>query len=222
MKYKVIIDTDPGIDDMVALTIALAKSDVFDIKLISTVFGNVNVEQNTKNTLFLLNAMKRKDIKLVKGAKASIANKSINAENVHGKNGLGGFKIKQKINISNIRTDPIEAMKNVIENNKNKIILISLGPKTNIANLFTKYPHVINLIKTHICMGGSLFGRGNITPLSEFNVYADPLAFKIVTEQKKLKTIISPMEIGEQLIFSQEIANEIKKINSIGNFFSQM
>lgn len=177
-KIPVIIDTDPGIDDAAAIVNAINSKEL-DIKLITTVFGNVDIEKTTNNALKLVEFLNREDIKVAKGASKAIFFKNIiDASEVHGKTGMDGYEFKNPLKKIEEK-HAIEAMKEVIENTDEKITILTLGALTNVALLLTIYPSLSSKIKEIVSMGGSLTG-GNTNTACEFNIYNDPHAAKIV------------------------------------------
>ena len=191
-KLPVIIDTDMGIDDALAMLVAL-RSNKLDIKLITTVSGNVNVEQVNKNILFMCEKYS-KNTPIANGANRPLVKEPIYADDVHGKNGFGNFEYnepKKKMTYN----DAVEGIKEVLEKSKEKVTLITLGPLTNIAKFVEKYPELLNKIEKAYCMIGSYTGVGNITDYAEFNAFVDPDSIAPVVESG-MEIIFSPMELG--------------------------
>lgn len=207
MKKQIIIDTDPGCDDAVAIIIALKNCDKFDLKLISTVGGNISVENCTKNALFLVEKFAQKTIPVAMGENS---NEKTQAKNVHGEKGLG------KVRIGKLQTKHIEngidILYEKIIQSESKTVLLTLGPLTNIAHLFQKHPDCKGKIDYIFAMAGSTNGSGNITPFAEFNVYSNPKAFDYVIKSG-VKMIFSPMQTGVDCIIDKsQILN--RKTNS--------
>ena len=200
-KLPVIIDTDMGIDDALAMLVAL-RSDKLDIKLITTVSGNVKIEQVNKNILYMCEKYSN-DIPIASGASKPLFKKPVYADDVHGKNGFGNFEYeepKKKIDYD----DAVEGIREVLENAKEKITLITLGPLTNIAKFIEKYPNLLNKIEKAYCMIGSYTGVGNITEYAEFNAFVDPDSIIPVVESG-MDIIFSPMELGWETALKKEI-----------------
>ncbi len=205
-KLPVIIDTDMGIDDALALLVAL-RSDKLDIKLITTVSGNVPVEQVNKNILFMCERY-APNIKIANGANKPLKKAPVFADDVHGKTGFGNFEYKdpqKKVEY----VDAVEAIKETLENAKEKITLITLGPLTNIAKFVDKYPQFLNKIEKVYCMIGSYTGVGNITAYAEFNAFVDPDAIAPVVESG-LDIVFSPMELGWETGMNKKIFTDRK------------
>lgn len=207
MKKQIIIDTDPGCDDAVAIIIALKNYDKINLKLISTVGGNISVENCTNNALFLVEKFAKNTIPVAMGENS---NEKAQAKNVHGENGLG--KVKTNKLQSKFIENGIDAIYEKIIQSENKTIILSLGPLTNIARLLQKYPDCKDKIDHIFAMAGSINGSGNITSFAEFNVYSNPEAFDYVIKSG-VKTIFSPMQTGIDCIIDKNYILD-RKINS--------
>lgn len=200
-KIPVIIDTDMGVDDAYAMLVAL-NSDMLDIKLITTVSGNVSIDKVNKNILFMSERYLPK-VDVAGGANKPLVQEPIYAEDVHGESGFGNFKYQQAKK-QLIKENAVEAIKNVLENSNQPTTLITLGPLTNIALFVEKYPQLLSKIDKVYAMIGSYTGKGNITPHAEFNAYVDPEAVDIVL-RANLNIIFSPVEIGWDTVIKKEI-----------------
>ncbi|MBE6053438.1 MAG: ribonucleoside hydrolase RihC [Clostridium sartagoforme] len=213
-KRPIIIDTDPGIDDAIALTAAMFCGSL-DVKLISTVSGNVSIENTTKNAMKLVEFL-GKDIPVAKGSSKPLIKQKEDASHIHGETGMAGYEFREPVRKLHEKNS-IEAMKDVILNSEEKITLVTIGPLTNIALLLTTYPEVKRNIEEVIIMGGSS-GRGNHTPAAEYNVYADPEAAKIVLSQN-VKKIICSLDVTSLAILDLDTINKIKGSNKVGEMF---
>ncbi len=205
-KIPVIIDTDPGIDDSLALLLAF-KSKKLDIKLITTVAGNVNVDVNTENALFLVNKYGY-EIPVVRGSEKPLVRTSIAADDVHGASGLGNFEKDPTENAPDgtIAEDAIAAM---LKSSPEPMTVIALGPLTNIAKLIMKHPDALIKIKRLFLMVGSFVGKGNIVKYAEFNAFADGEALDIVLKSN-VDIVLSPIELGHQTAISKDIFSSEK------------
>ncbi|MDU4026425.1 MAG: nucleoside hydrolase [Anaerococcus sp.] len=175
-KTPTIFDTDPGIDDAFALSF-LHKSDVFDVKMLSSVAGNVKLAYTTRNLQGLAYAMDWQ-VPIYKGLDKAILGKQILAEEFHGVNGLLGYTFNDEELAVLKNQSAIKAMAKVLEENKETLI-IAVGPLTNIASLILSRPDLKEKISEITIMGGAV-GMGNVTSNAEFNIYADPEAASIV------------------------------------------
>lgn len=201
MKQNIIIDTDPGIDDAMALMLAI-KSKKFDILAITTVAGNVGIENTTANTRKILEIL-GSNIPVYSGAKKPLKKPQIKAQ-VHGDKGLGKLIHNTKPNLTK---NAIEKLNEILIKNKN-VTIVTLGPLTNIALLIKKYPKSTKRIKKIVMMGGSIDEPGNRSKVAEFNFYFDPHAARIVFESDIPKYLV-PLDACHKVIMQE---NEFKKI----------
>ena len=193
VNYKVILDMDPGIDDAIAIIIALQSVDI-DVLGISTVNGNIGSRLSALNTLKILHALGRSDIPVLQGAtKPLIKRRTVRPDYFHGKGGLGGLQLELPENkkiLSRLRlSDFIEStLKNY---RKGEVSIVATGPLTNIAKLFTDDNSCSTLDNIgEISIMGGAFGLdnktfGSFTKYAEFNFYCDPEAAKIVLEENQ-------------------------------------
>lgn len=218
-KEKIIIDTDPGIDDTTALVLAL-NDKYFDIKLITTVSGNISVKNATRNACHLLDIF-NKDIPIVKGASHPMARPVKHATYLHGVQGLGGYNPPSKTIRQPLNTDAVDKMYQVIMENPNEITIFIWGPQTNIANLLVKYPDVKNYIKQIIFMGGCPYGINGFPNHDSFNIKCDPEAFQIVLESE-IPLRMLPSHIGRYKVgLNEDDVNEVSKLKLIGKFLAK-
>lgn len=212
-KRPIIIDTDPGIDDAVALASALF-SDELDVRLITTVAGNVGLDKVTYNTERLLEFF-GKDIPVAKGAAEPLIKKPINASNVHGETGMGGYEFAEPTKSYLINENAVNAMRRVIMESSEPITLVPIGPLTNIALLLKLYPEVKENIAEIVLMGGST-GRGNAGVMAEYNIFVDPEAAKIVFASK-LPLVMVGLDVGWKALVYPEDCQTLKNMNKTGN-----
>ena len=174
---RVIIDTDPGVDDAFALLLAM-RSPELKIEGITPVAGNVPLELTLPNALRMVEIAGRTDIPVAAGAKTPMTRRLVTAAYVHGENGLGGAEFPEP------KTKPVsepapEFIRTTVRKHPGEITLITIGPLTNVAMALDLDPDLHGMIPRIVMMGGSLSG-GNITPAAEFNIYVDPEAARIV------------------------------------------
>lgn len=197
---SIIIDTDPGCDD--ALAIMLAVKSKLDIKAITTVAGNTNIENTTKNARYILKFLEREDIPIYSGAEKPLFGKLIKAE-VQGENGLG--EVNPDIE-SILTNDAVERIISIIEDNPD-ITIVAIGPLTNIASAIIKCPETMKKVKKIIIMGGAINVEGNKNRVAEFNLFVDPEAAKIVFEFP-IKKVLVPLDICIKVpVFYEEFEN---------------
>lgn len=214
-KKQIIIDTDPGIDDAVALAIALFSNEL-EVKLITTVAGNVGLDYVTQNALKLLEFF-GKDIPVAKGLDAPLIREMKDASQVHGETGMEGYDFKEPTNQLLLKEHAINAMRETILNSKELITILAIGPLTNIAMLLKMYPETKAQIKEIIFMGGSLT-RGNSSVMSEFNIDFDPEAAKIVFDSG-VPIVMVGLDIGLKVLIFPEESQKIKAMNKVGEMF---
>jgi inosine-uridine nucleoside N-ribohydrolase len=186
MKQSVIIDCDPGTDDAIALFLALNNPD-WEILGITITGGNASLIDCAKNAQFLLDATNNLHIPVIPGA-----NKALNRDfrygyDYHGLNGMGIDTNEYNVDFDN---DAESFITNELEKSKTLVKIIALGPLTNIAKTFKDNNYLLDKVDEFVVMGGG-FGKGNITPYSEFNFYNDPEAASIVLNLKKNITLIT-------------------------------
>ncbi|NLK64865.1 MAG: nucleoside hydrolase, partial [Tissierellia bacterium] len=180
-KRNIIIDCDPGIDDLVAISFALANEDKFNILGITTVAGNQTIEKVTLNTLKVLSYYNR-NIKTAIGQKRPLIREKSAVTSVHGENGMGDCHLPEPT-LELYSDNAITFLRDTILSQEEKVTLVAVGPLTNIALLLKVFPEVKEKIELISIMGGSTIG-GNRTPYAEFNVWADPEAARIVFDSR--------------------------------------
>ena len=175
--FRVIIDTDPGVDDALALLLAM-RSPELKIEGITPVAGNVPLELGLPNALRMVEIAGRTDIPVAPGAKAPLLRRLVTATYVHGENGLGGAVFPEPKTLP-VDEPAAEFIRRVVRKYPGEVTLIPIGPLTNIATALKLDPELAGMVRGIVLMGGSLSG-GNITPAAEFNIYVDPEAARIV------------------------------------------
>jgi inosine-uridine nucleoside N-ribohydrolase len=174
---RVIIDTDPGVDDAFALLLAM-RSPELKIEAITPVAGNVPLELTLPNALRLVEIAGRTDIPVAAGARVPLLRRLVTATYVHGENGLGGAVFPEPTTKA-VAEPAAEYIRRIVRKYPHEVTLITLGPVTNIATALNADPELAGMVRGLTMMGGSLSG-GNITPAAEFNIYVDPEAARIV------------------------------------------
>ncbi len=205
MKRKIIIDTDPGHDDAMALMLAI-KSDQFDIQAVTTICGNSTVENTTRNARYVLDILNRIDIPVFSGAKKPLERPLIQAV-VHGKSGLDGIDPANKPKLT---ADAVEKIISIVKANPDEITIIALGPLTNIAKAILQDPETMKRIKGIVMMGGAIKVPGNKNRVAEFNIFVDPEAADTVFKFSVKKTLI-PLDACNKVQLSLD---DFKKITN--------
>jgi purine nucleosidase len=175
MQRKVIIDCDPGVDDAIALMLAI-RSEQFDVQAITTVCGNSPIEDVTRNAAFLLELLGRSDIPVYSGAAQPLV-RPLQTSVVHGVRGLGRI---QPRNTSNLTGNAAEKIVELVDASHGDLTLIALGPLTNVAQAIRTAPQSMSKLKEITMMGGAIRAPGNISRVAEFNIFVDPEAAEIV------------------------------------------
>jgi purine nucleosidase len=178
--HRIILDTDPGIDDALALFLALASPDV-QLEAITTVSGNVPVDMTTRNALSLLELTGRSDVPVARGCDRPLVRQPVVADYVHGRNGLGEVVLPEPA-LRPLASHAVDVIIEKVMSAPGEITLVPIGPLTNIALAVRREPRIAQQVREVVIMGGALRVPGNVTPVSEFNVYADPHAAHIVLQ----------------------------------------
>jgi inosine-uridine nucleoside N-ribohydrolase len=176
-SHRVIIDTDPGVDDALALLLAM-RSPELKIEAITAVAGNVPLELTLPNALRMVEIAGRTDIPVAAGARTPLVRRLVTAAYAHGENGLGGAVFPEP-KIKPVHQPAAEFIRQIVHKYPGEVTLITVGPLTNVATALNSDAELAGMVRGVVMMGGSLSG-GNITPAAEFNVYVDPEAARIV------------------------------------------
>ena len=203
---RVIIDTDPGTDDAMAIILAL-NSPEFKVEALTVVPGNVEARQGLENALKIVSLAGRCDVVVAGGAQHPLNQKLITAQYWHGKNGLAGVELPA----SKCKADPRFGPDLIIEfvhRYPHEITLIPVGPLTNIALAVSKDPSIVPLVKDVVIMGGSI-GGGNVDGAAEANIYGDPEAASIVFNAGWMVTMIGS-DVGERTLMSRKHLSDLQ------------
>ena len=199
MPRKIIIDTDPGQDDAVAILLALASPEEIELLGITCVAGNVPLPLTAKNARIVCELAGRHEVKVFAGCDRPMQRKLVTAEHVHGKTGLDGIDLPDPVMplqdghavdfiIDTLRREP-----------EGSVTLVPIGPLTNIATAFERAPDIIARVAEIVLMGGAYFEVGNITPAAEFNIYVDPEAAAIVFGAG-VKLTVMPLDVTHKAL----------------------
>ena len=204
----VVIDTDPGVDDALALALALASPEL-SVRAVTTVAGNVDLATATANAEYLLRILAPgRGIRLAQGHAQPLARDLVTAEEVHGADGLAGITGHERWRRPRAApTDiPANAVDVIIEEvgaSSEPVTVIALGPLTNVAAALQRDPEAMRRAAAIVVMGGSLHAGGNVTPHAEFNFYVDPEAADLVLASG-IPVILTPLDVTHQLAVSDE------------------
>lgn len=206
-QIPIFIDTDPGVDDSLALMLA-CLSPQLRVLGVSTVYGNSNLANTTRNALTILQLLGQ-DIPVYRGANKPLKNKAVAASS-HGDNGLGGFALEKVL----LQPSPLSLLKALDQLTREipaqSLRVICLGPTTNLARIAKLKPDLLSKIKDITILGGVFGEPGNITPVAEFNVINDPTALSILLDAPVTKTII-PINICRKVLFTLD---ELSSLNN--------
>ena len=196
MTRRVIIDTDPGLDDALAIMFAL-NSGRFEVVGLTTVAGNIGLERTTANAGGLLAAMGRSDIPVIAGSAGAMLRDNIDAIVVHGDDGLRGVTLPPAAVPA--QTGAVEWLaKTLMDAPSGSIDILALGPLTNIALLIDRHPAAAGRIGHLLAMGGTIAEPGNVGPESEFNFASDPEAVAVVLHAD-IRTTIVPLDVTRRV-----------------------
>lgn len=208
-----IIDTDPGADDLVALFLAMASPDALNIRAITTVAGNVRLAKTSRNARLAREWAGREEIPVYAGAGRPLVRPPIYAAEVHGEEGLTGVSVHEpkqglaKGNAVQYLVDTLGAAE------PHSITIAMLGPQTNLALALIQQPDIVDGIKEVVVMGGAHFNGGNITPAAEFNLFADPHAAQVVLASG-VKLTYLPLDVTHKLLTSETRLKQLAAVNN--------
>ena len=203
---RVIIDTDPGTDDAMAIILAL-NSPEFKVEALTVVPGNVDARQGLENALKVVSLAGRCDVVVAGGAQHPLNQKLITAQFWHGKNGLANVELPASKCKADPRFGP-DLIIEMIHRYPHEITLIPVGPLTNIALAVSKDPSIAALVKDIVIMGGSISG-GNVNGAAEANIYNDPEAAQIVFNAGWMVTMVGS-DVGERTLITRKYLAELQ------------
>lgn len=206
---RVIIDTDPGIDDAMAILLAL-NSPELKVEALTVVAGNVEAWQGLANALKIVSLANRCDLPVATGAQHPLNQKLITAQFWHGKNGLAGVELPASKCKADQRFGP-DLIIELVHQYPHQITLIPVGPLTNIALAVSKDPSIVPLVKDIVIMGGSISG-GNVDGAAEANIYGDPEAASIVFNAGWVVTMIGS-DVGERTLITRKYLSDLQALH---------
>jgi purine nucleosidase len=196
---KIIIDTDPGQDDAVAILLALAAGEALEVLGLTCVAGNVPLGLTARNARRICDLAGRRDVPVMAGCDRPMGRALVTAEHVHGEDGLRGVDLPAP----NMPLDPRHAVDFVIETLREAapgtVTLVALGPLTNLATAFRRAPDIVARVAEIVLMGGAHRALGNVTPVAEFNIHVDPQAADIVLCAGAHVTIV-PLDVTHKAL----------------------
>jgi purine nucleosidase len=209
---RIIIDTDPGVDDALTILLALASPEI-QLEALTTVHGNIGIEKTTRNALAVLEFVNADCIPVARGCSLPlVGTPPRSAEAVHGSSGIGKAVLPEP------KSQPMDqhAIDYLIERilaEPQEITLFSIGPMTNLALAIRKEPRIVQALKGLVIMGGAIRQGGNVTPLAEFNIHADPHAAYIVFHSGIPITLI-PLDATYKCLLTTSDVERLNRIDS--------
>jgi inosine-uridine nucleoside N-ribohydrolase len=198
--HRIIIDTDPGVDDALAILLAL-RSPELKVEAITPVAGNVPLEFTLPNALKLVEIAGRTDVPVAGGARHPLVRRLITGEHVHGNNGLAGVEFPEP-KIKPVAETAPEMIRKIVNASPGEISIVAVGPLTNVAMALRADSALAGKLRSIVIMGGSLSG-GNVTPAAEFNVYVDPEAARVVFDAGVPLTMVG-LDVTRKVLFTDQ------------------
>jgi purine nucleosidase len=208
---RIIIDTDPGVDDALAILLALASPEI-QLEALTTTQGNVTLEKATRNALSVLELARASHIPVASGSVLPLVQPLLASAAVHGESGIGNSRLPEP----QTKTVPQHAVDFLIERvlaAPQEISIFAIGPLTNIAMAIRKEPRFVKAVRELVIMGGAILEYGNITPLAEYNAYVDPHAAHIVFHAGIPITLI-PLDVTHKCLLKQEHVDRLMRVAS--------
>lgn len=214
MTHRIIIDTDPGQDDAVAILLALASPDI-ELLGLTVVAGNVPLPLTLRNARVICELAGRPDVPVFAGCDGPLQGRLVTAENVHGSTGLDGVRLPDPVMpvqdrhavdfiIDTLRTEPAHS-----------VTLVPIGPLTNIAEAFRRAPDIVDRVARIVLMGGAYFEVGNVTPAAEFNIFVDPVAAAEVFASGA-DLVVLPLDVTHKALTSRDWIETMRATGPVG------
>lgn len=210
-QTKVILDTDPGVDDALAILLALASPEL-RVEALTTVAGNCSVEQGTSNALRVLELAGRGDIPVAQGMGVPLVRPVRTAPEAHGESGLGAAQLPPPTG-QPVAQHGVELLIERVIGAPGEITLVAVGPLTNLAMALRLEPNLASAVREVIVMGGAIRAAGNITPLAEFNIHCDPHAAHIVFHSGMPITLV-PLDVTDRVLLTAADIEQLAAIPS--------
>ena len=214
MAQKIIIDTDPGQDDAVAILLALASPEL-EVLGITAVAGNVPLPLTLRNARAICELAGRPDIPVYAGCDAPLEGRLVTAENVHGATGLDGITLPEPTMPVQDRHAVDFLVETLRQEPAGSVTLVPIGPLTNIAAAFRQAPDVIARVGRIVMMGGAYFEVGNVTPAAEFNIFVDPLAAAEVFAAG-VDLVVMPLDVTHRALTSRAWVEGMRASGRVG------
>jgi purine nucleosidase len=210
---KIIIDTDPGQDDAIAILLALASPAELEVLGVTAVAGNVPLPLTQRNARIICELAGKPQTRVFAGCDRPLSRKLVTAEHVHGKTGLDGPQLADPV----MPLEAQHAVDFIVETLRREpahsVTLCPLGPLTNIAAAFERAPDIIGRVQQIVLMGGAYFEVGNITPAAEFNIYVDPQAAEIVFKSGA-PLVVMPLDVTHKALTNRARIEAFRALGS--------
>src|SRR5512142_3348846 len=207
---RILFDTDPGIDDSLAILLALASAEL-TLEGVSVVHGNCSVEQALNNAIGVLELAGATSVPVARGFALPLVQPSLLAPETHGSAGLGYARLPAP-KLKPVPQHSVDFLIERITSAPGEITLVCIGPLTNVAVALRKEPRIIHDVKEVIIMGGAIRHQGNTTPLAEFNVYVDPHASYMVYHSGMPITLV-PLDVTYQCRLTRADVQRLRRID---------
>ena len=211
-RHKIIIDTDPGQDDAVAILLALASSEI-DVLGIVAVAGNVPLALTEKNARKICELAGRPQTPVFAGAVRPLMRDLVTAEYVHGKTGLDGPDLPEPEMPLQSQHGVDFIVETLLAGDPGTVTLATLGPLTNIALAINRAPEIAGRVQRIVMMGGGFFEGGNVTPAAEFNIYVDPQAADVVF-RSGIPIVMMPLDVTHKALTTRKRVEAIRGLGS--------
>jgi inosine-uridine nucleoside N-ribohydrolase len=205
-----IIDSDPGLDDALAIGLACASPEL-RLLAVTTVGGNADVTRCTENALRLLHAYGRDDVPVAQGSAGALLGSIVRATEVHGVSGIGNTVLDPSPNAA-LAEGAVALMARLITASPEPVVIAPIGPLTNVALLLRLHPELVPWI-AHVCLMGGSIGEGNTTASAEFNVFADPEAADVVFRSGVPVTMIG-LDVTHQALLDRGAARALRDLGN--------
>jgi len=209
-KRRVILDTDPGIDDALAFLLLAASPEIL-LEAITVTHGNTTVDKCAKNALQIAQLCNLVNVPIARGASEPLVKTLSVAEETHGDGGLGYAVLPEPV-LKLSAMPAVELIINLVHKYPGEITLLCIGPMTNLALAILSDPSIVPLIKDVVYMGGTIHAPGNATPSSEYNVFCDPHAFDVVIRAGMAFTLV-PLDVTYECLFQKRHMDRIQSKN---------
>lgn len=215
LARKIIITSDPGQDQAVAILQMLGRPDVFDVLGIVATAGNIGLDYTNRTARQIVELAGRPDIPVYLGSPKPMMRELVTAEHVHGPTGIDGYEMPEPVTPL-AKGSGVDFIVETIKNEPpNSVTVVSLSPLTNLGLALKKDPSIATRVQEIVMMAGAYFEVGNITPTAEFNVYVDPEAASVVFNSGAPMTVL-PLDVTHKMLASRERLDGFRKLGNVG------